>query len=124
MMKRRIDVEHLSDLEQRNGMPGYNMPHIRRVYPQLFSNVTVGVQPVSQPQGIYYALRHLYSNDRSLKDFELKKFKQKNETPEMEIKPKTKHHYKLIVNRVLLRPKNWNANPGKNESRQKHKFYK
>ena len=52
MMKRRIDVEHLSDLEQQNGMPGYtgyNMPHVRRVYPQLFSNVTVGVQPISQP---------------------------------------------------------------------------
>ena len=48
-MKRRIDVEHLSDLEQRNGIPGINMPHIKRVYPQMFSNVLVGVQPLSQP---------------------------------------------------------------------------
>jgi hypothetical protein len=30
-------------------MPGFYTPHIRRVYPQLFSNVTVGVQPISQP---------------------------------------------------------------------------
>ena len=69
--------------------------------------------------GIAFALRYLYDDANYLKDFQ-----PKNETPDMEIKPKTKHHYKPIVNRVLLRPKNWNANPGKNESRQKHKFYK
>ena len=50
MMKRRSDVDSLSDLEQRNGYAGINMPHVRRVFPQLFSNVLVGVQPSSQPQ--------------------------------------------------------------------------
>lgn len=33
-----------------------------RVFPNLF-NSTVGVQPMTQPQGIYFALRYIYSNN-------------------------------------------------------------
>ena len=33
-----------------------------RVFPNLF-NSTVGVQPMSGPQGIYFALRYIYSNN-------------------------------------------------------------
>lgn len=36
------------------------MPLVRRVYPQLFANTLVNVQPVTQPQGIAYAMRFLY----------------------------------------------------------------
>ena len=50
----------------------------------------------------------------------------KNQTPEMKIKPQVHHHYKTKVSKVSkvqLRPKNWNANTGKNESRQKYRFH-
>lgn len=73
--------------------------------PQLLSNVTVGVQPVSSPVGIYFALRYL------------------NQTPEMAIKPKEIYHHKQKLSKLLLRPKNWNANPGKNENRQKYRYH-
>ena len=35
---------------------------IRRVFPQLLSNVTVPVQPVQQPTGLAFALRYVYQN--------------------------------------------------------------
>lgn len=41
------------------------MPLVRRVYPQLFSNVLVGVQPITQPQGIAFAMRHIYGGTDS-----------------------------------------------------------
>ena len=47
----------------------------------------------------------------------------KNQTPEMKIKPQVHYHHKLEVSKVHLRPKNWKANPGKNESRQKYRFH-
>ena len=46
----------------------------------------------------------------------------KNQTPEMKIKPQIHHHYKPKVSKVQLRPKNWNANPGKNEKSKKYRF--
>jgi len=66
--------------------------------------------------GLYFALRYLYGENEVLPKM------QKNQTPEMEIKPKIHHHHKPEVSKVQLRPKNWNANPGKNESRQKYRF--
>lgn len=39
MMKRRIDVEHLSDLVQQNGMPGYNMCHISEEFIHNYSQM-------------------------------------------------------------------------------------
>lgn len=116
ILKRKSGVERLSDVEFGTELSGYNIPRIRKVYQQMFSNVTVGVQPVSQPQGLYFALRYLYSNENILPKME------KNQTPEMEIKPKVHHHHKPKVSKVQLRPNNWNANPGKNESRQKYRF--
>jgi hypothetical protein len=50
ILKRKNDVERLSDVELVSEFSGYNIPRIRKVYPQMMSNVTVGVQPVSQPQ--------------------------------------------------------------------------
>lgn len=46
----------------------------------------------------------------------------KNQTPEMKIKSQVHHHHKPKVSKLQLRPNNWNANPGKNESRQKYRF--
>lgn len=66
--------------------------------------------------GLYFALRYLYGEDEVLPKM------QKNQIPEMKIKPKVHHHHKPEVSKVQLRPKNWNANPGKNESRQKYRF--
>ena len=68
--------------------------------------------------GLYFALRYLYEDESKLPKIE------KNQTPEMKIKPQVHHHHKPEVSKVQLRPKNWNANPGKNESRQKYKFHK
>jgi len=49
ILKRKREVERLSDVEFGSVLSGYNIPRIRRVYPQMMSNVTVGVQPLSQP---------------------------------------------------------------------------
>lgn len=57
--------------------------------------------------------KYLYRDDYKM---------QKKQTPEMEIKPNVRYHYKPVVSKVQLRPKNWNANPFKNESRQKYRF--
>lgn len=116
ILKRKRDVERLSDIEFGTELSGYNIPRIRRVYPQMMSNVTVGVMPTTQPQGLYFALRYLYGENEVLPKME------KNQTPEMKIKPKVHHHHKPEVSKVQLRPKNWNANPGRNESRQKYRF--
>ena len=35
---------------------------IRRQFPQLLSTQLVSVQPVTQPQGIYFAMRYLYED--------------------------------------------------------------
>lgn len=75
----------------------------------------VSVQSTSHLYGIYSALRYLYRGD-------LRNKMQKNQTPEMEIKPQFHHHYKPKVSKVQLRPKNWNANPGKNEKSKKYIF--
>ena len=40
----------------------------------------------------------------------------------MEIKPKIHHHYKPKVSKIQLRPKNWIANPGKNEKSKKYRY--
>ena len=66
--------------------------------------------------GLYIFLKYLYGENEVLPKMK------KNQTPEMKIKPKVHHHHKPEVSKVQLRPKNWNANPGKNESRQKYRF--
>ena len=92
ILKRKIGVERLSEL------------------------VFVSVQSTSHLYGIYSALRYLY------RDGNVRNKMQKNQTPEMKIKPKVYYHYKPKVSKVQLRPKNWNANPGKNEKSKKCRF--
>ena len=57
--------------------------------------------------GHYIFLNYLYGENEVLPKM------QKNQTPEMKIKPQVHHHHKPKVSKVQLRPKNWNANPGK-----------
>lgn len=49
--------------------PGFVGGTIRRVFPQLLSNVTVPVQPIQQPTGIAYALRYVYQNNNPIPKF-------------------------------------------------------
>lgn len=92
MIKRKIDIERLSEVVFYNDL---NISQIRRT----FVNVQLS--------------KYLYRDDYKM---------QKKQTPEMEIKPNVRYHYKPVVSKVQLRPKNWNANPFKNESRQKYRF--
>lgn len=91
MIKRKIDIERLSDVVFHNDL---NISQIRRAFYVQFA-------------------KYLYRDDYKM---------QKKQTPEMEIKPNVRYHYKPVVSKVQLRPKNWNANPFKNESRQKYRF--
>lgn len=50
ILKRKREVERLSDVEFGSELSGFNIPRIRRVYPQMMSNVTVGVIHTTQPQ--------------------------------------------------------------------------
>lgn len=43
-----------------------SIPRIKRVFPQLLSNVIVPVTPISEPQGLHFALRYLYENDKDI----------------------------------------------------------
>lgn len=92
MIKRKIDIERLSDVVFHNDL---NISQIRRAF------------------DIVQFAKYLYRDDYKM---------QNKQTPEMEIKPNVRYHYKPVVSKVQLRPKNWNANPFKNESRQKYRF--
>lgn len=96
MIKRKIDIERLSDVVFYNDL---NISQIRRA----FVNVQLSK----------YLYRYMYRDDYKM---------QNKQTPEMEIKPNVRYHYKPVVSKVQLRPKNWNSNPFKNESRQKYRF--
>lgn len=92
MIKRKIDIERLSDFVFHIDL---NISQIRRAF------------------DIVQFAKYLYRDDYKM---------QNKQTPEMEIKPNVRYHYKPVVSKVQLRPKNWNANPFKNESRQKYRF--
>lgn len=42
---------------------GLKVPLIKRAFPKLLSEVVVGVQPMSAPTGLAYALKQLYQDD-------------------------------------------------------------
>ena len=46
-----------------NRLPKILIPMIRRTFPELISNEIVGVQPMSGPVGLAFALRYKYSKD-------------------------------------------------------------
>jgi len=76
----------------------------------------INVQSTSHLYGFYFTLKYLY------RDGNVRNKMQKNQIPEMKIKPQIHHHYKPKVSKVQLRPKNWNANPGKNEKSKKYRY--
>src|SRR6056300_1546531 len=44
-------------------LPKILIPMIRRTFPELITNEIVGVQPMSGPVGLAFAMRYKYSND-------------------------------------------------------------
>ena len=59
-MKQHIQKKIVGN--QNSGFQNIKLPLLRRHLPQLLSTQVVGVQPVTQPQGIIFAMRHLYEN--------------------------------------------------------------
>ena len=109
MIKKR-DITNLSDLNQ-TGFGNVQFAGVRKHFPGLFANQIKGVQPTTQPQGIYFALRYLYTDGYGMKcPFE----KDKN-TPQLNLKYRKKIRLYAITPKDFLRPTYWSANPGKNE---------
>ena len=103
-------------------------------FPPLFSNTIVGVQPTTQPMGIYYALRYIYSGNNnqtptftnfspnSLYPHIMKPFNLTVEVPKLP-KPNIVKSTKFKVTNAKEKPKYWSANVGKNEFSKKFKCY-
>ena len=87
ILKRKREVERLSDVEFGSELSGYGIPRICRVCPQ------------NSHIGLYIFQRYLYGENEVLPKM------QKNQTPEMKIKPQVHHHHKPEVSKVQLRPK-------------------
>jgi hypothetical protein len=107
----------------------------KRGFPPLFSNTIIGVQPTTQPMGIYYALRYIYSGNNNqtptftnfspsmLYPHVIKPFNLTEEEPKLP-KPNIVKSTKFKVTNEKVRPKNWSANVGKNEFSKKFKCFK
>lgn len=107
----------------------------KRGFPPLFANSIIGVQPTTQPMGIYYALRYIYSgNNNQTPTFTnfspsmlypsiMKPFNLTGEEPKLP-KPNIVKSTKFKVTNVKVRPDNWSANVGKNEFSKKFKCFK
>ena len=109
MIKKR-DITNLSDLDQTQ-WANVQFAGIRRQFPSTLASQIKGVQPITQPQGLYFALRYLYDNNYGMKcPFE----KDKN-TPQLNLKYRKKIQLYAITPKDFLRPTYWSANPGKNE---------
>lgn len=103
-------------------------------FPPLFSNTIIGVQPTTQPMGIYYALRYIYGGNNQTPTFTnfspsmlyptiMKPFNLAGEKPELP-KPNIVKSTKFKVTNVKEKPKHWIANVGKNEFSKKFKCFK
>lgn len=51
------------------------MPMIRRTFPPLFTNALTGVQPVTQPQGLAFAMRYVYGKPTPFQEWMEKHYK-------------------------------------------------
>lgn len=47
---------------QNSGFQNIKLPLIRRQFPELLSTKLVSVQPITQPQGISFAMRYMYED--------------------------------------------------------------
>lgn len=107
----------------------------KRGFPPLFSSSIVGVQPTTQPMGIYYALRYIYSGNNNqtptftnfspsmLYPHVIKPFTLTDEEPKL-TKPNIVKSTKFKVTNEKVKPKYWSANAGKNEFSKKFKCFK
>ena len=106
----------------------------KRGFPPLFSNTIIGVQPTTQPMGIYYALRYIYSGTNNSPTFTnfspsmlypnvMKPFNLNGEEPKLP-EPNIVKSTKFKVTNVKEKPKFWSANVGKNEYSKKFKCFK
>lgn len=118
-------VSNLSDI---TGNPS------KRGFPPLFSNSIIGVQPMTQPMGIYYALRYIYSGTNNSPTFTnfspsmlypsvMKPFNLTVDVPKLP-EPNIVKSTKFKVTNVKEKPKFWSANVGKNEYSKKFKCFK
>lgn len=103
-------------------------------FPPLFSNSIIGVKPMTQPTGIYYALRYIYSGTNNSPTFTnfspsmlypsiMKPFNLNGEEPKLP-EPNIVKSTKFKVTNVKEKPKFWSANVGKNEYSKKFKCFK
>lgn len=106
----------------------------KRGFPPLFANSIVGVQPMTQPMEIYYALRYIYSGTNNSPTFTnfspsmlypsvMKPFNLNGEEPKLP-EPNIVKSTKFKVTNVKEKPKFWSANVGKNEYSKKFKCFK
>lgn len=105
----------------------------KRGFPPLFSNSIIGVKPMTQPTGIYYALRYIYSGNNNqtptftnfspsmLYPSVMKPFNLTVDVPKL---PNIVKSTKFKVTNVKEKPKHWSANVGKNEFSKKFKCFK
>lgn len=107
----------------------------KRGFPPLFSNSIIGVKPMTQPTGIYYALRYIYSGTNNqtptftnfspsmLYPSIMKPFNLTVDVPKLP-EPNIVKSTKFKVTNVKEKPKFWSANVGKNEYSKKFKCFK
>lgn len=106
----------------------------KRGFPPLFSNSIIGVKPMTQPTGIYYALRYIYSGNNNSPTFTnfspsmlypsiMKPFNLTVDVPKLP-EPNIVKSTKFKVTNVKEKPKFWSANVGKNEYSKKFKCFK
>ena len=118
-------ISNLSDIVEKS-KPG--------LFPPLFANSVVGVQPMTQPMGIYYALRYIYSGTNNSPTFTnfspsmlypnvMKPFNLAGEEPKLP-EPNIVKSTKFKVTNVKEKPKFWSANVGKNEFSKRFKCFK
>ena len=111
MIKKR-DITNLSDLDQTQ-WANVQFAGIRRQFPSTLASQIKGVQPITQPQGIYFALRYLYANNHT---YGMKcPFEKDKNTPQLNLKYRKKIQLYAITPKNFLSPTYWSANPGKNE---------
>lgn len=107
----------------------------KRGFPPLFSSSIIGVQPTTQPMGIYYALRYIYGgNNNQTPTFSnfspsmlypsiIKPFNLTEEEPKLP-EPNIVKSTKFKVTNAKVKSKYWSANVGKNEFSKKFKCFK
>lgn len=59
----KLSIKFYRDEKEASPYTGLKVPLIKRAFPKLLSEVVVGVQPMSAPTGLAYALKQVYQDD-------------------------------------------------------------